>query len=196
VRRRDVSFGTPRTLLAKTRSPPVKRISSRTSFNRAFATQVAYTHIYEYLEYYRINDYNCTVVPLIRVFWGVVPRSLVDGIKVQTCSLYLHGIAVADFPPRRPGFARGQVKWNLWWTKCHKGRFSPSTSVSLANYHSTKFSIVIITRGRYNRPIGGRRTEWTQLDSPPPNRITRLWYRRKYMPTKRWSPPVIILHCT
>jgi hypothetical protein len=31
------------------------------------------------------------------------------------------------------------------------GRFSPSTSVSSANLHSTKFSILTITRGRYNR---------------------------------------------
>jgi hypothetical protein len=35
--------------------------------------------------------------------------------------------------------------WGLWWTKRHLGRFSPSTSVSPANY--TNFSITIITRG-------------------------------------------------
>jgi hypothetical protein len=40
--------------------------------------------------------------------------------------------------------------------------------VSFANHHSTKFSIIIIIRGSYNRPIGGRRSEWTQLDSTPP----------------------------
>jgi hypothetical protein len=49
------------------------------------------------------------------------------------------------FPPRRPGFASGQ----------HVGfvvnKFSPSTSVSPAN-HSINFSI-IITRGRYSRPL-------------------------------------------
>jgi hypothetical protein len=32
-------------------------------------------------------------------------------------------------------------------------------------YHSTNFSIIIITRGWNNRPIGGRSAEWTQLDS-------------------------------
>jgi hypothetical protein len=47
------------------------------------------------------------------------------------------------------------------------GRFSPSTSVSLANHHSTDFSIIIITRGWHNRPIGGRSAEWTQLDFTP-----------------------------
>jgi hypothetical protein len=43
------------------------------------------------------------------------------------------------------------------------GRFSSSTSVCPANLHSTNFSIIIITRGRYNRPFSGRRAEWTQL---------------------------------
>jgi hypothetical protein len=56
--------------------------------------------------------------------------------------------------------------WGLWWTKRHWGRFSPSTSVSLAN-HSTNFSIIIITRGWHNRPLGGRSAKWTQLDSTP-----------------------------
>jgi hypothetical protein len=50
------------------------------------------------------------------------------------------------FPLRRPGFASGQSMWGLWCTKWHWGRFSPSTSVSLANHHSTNFSIIIITR--------------------------------------------------
>jgi hypothetical protein len=33
---------------------------------------------------------------------------------------------------------------------------------------STKFSILTITRGRYNRPINGRRAEWTQFGFHPP----------------------------
>jgi hypothetical protein len=57
--------------------------------------------------------------------------------------------------------------WGLWWTKRHWGRFSPSTSVSPANLHSTKFSIIIITRGWHSRPISGRSTEWAQLTPPP-----------------------------
>jgi hypothetical protein len=56
--------------------------------------------------------------------------------------------------------------WDLWWTKRHWRRFSPSTSVSPASY-ATNFSIVIITRGWHNRPISGRSAEWTQLDSTP-----------------------------
>jgi hypothetical protein len=39
--------------------------------------------------------------------------------------------------------------------------------VSPANHHSTNFSIIKITRGWHNRPIGGRSAEWTQLDSTP-----------------------------
>jgi hypothetical protein len=73
---------------------------------------------------------------------------------------------VAGFPPRRPWFASGQhvgfvVDRGAW------GRFSPTTSVSLAN-HSINFSIIIITRGWHNRPFSGRSTVWTQLDSTPP----------------------------
>jgi hypothetical protein len=34
--------------------------------------------------------------------------------------------------------------------------------------HSTKFSILTITRVRYNRPITGRRAEWTQFGLHPP----------------------------
>jgi hypothetical protein len=67
-----------------------------------------------------------------------------------------------------PGSIPGLVKWDLWWTKWRWGRFSPSTSVSPANLHSTKFYIIIITRGTYNRPFSGRRPEWTQLGLHPP----------------------------
>jgi hypothetical protein len=37
-----------------------------------------------------------------------------------------------------PGSIPGLVKWGLWWTKWRWGRFSPSTSVSPANIHSTE----------------------------------------------------------
>jgi hypothetical protein len=74
---------------------------------------------------------------------------------------------VAGFPPRWPWFTPGQIMWDLWWTKRHWGRFSPSTSVSPANHHSTNFCIIIITRGWHNRLIGGRSAEWIQLDSTP-----------------------------
>jgi hypothetical protein len=34
--------------------------------------------------------------------------------------------------------------WDLWWKKWRWGRFSPSTSVSPANLHSTSFSTITI----------------------------------------------------
>jgi hypothetical protein len=86
---------------------------------------------------------------------------------------------VAGFPPRRPGFSSVQVLWDLWWTKWHWGRFFfPSTSISPANHHSTKFPILIITRGKFNRRIGGRRAEWTQMDSTPPPPLFKLKRKR------------------
>jgi hypothetical protein len=43
---------------------------------------------------------------------------------------------LAGFPPRRPSFAHGFGKWDLWWTKWRRGRFCPSTSVSHAKLRS------------------------------------------------------------
>jgi hypothetical protein len=77
------------------------------------------------------------------------------------------GLAVAQAVSRWLPTAAARVRVRgLLWTKRHWGRFSPSTSVSPAN-HSTNFFSIIITRGWHNRPIDGRRAEWTQLDSTP-----------------------------
>jgi hypothetical protein len=71
---------------------------------------------------------------------------------VQLASPYLKQL-VAGFPRRRPGSAPGSGKWDLWWTKWRRGRFSPSTSVSPAKtIHSTNFSIITIIRGSWQRP--------------------------------------------
>jgi hypothetical protein len=72
---------------------------------------------------------------------------------------------VTGFPPWRSILVL--VKWDLWWTKWRWGRFSLSTLVSPANLHSTKFSIIIITWGRYNRSFSGRRAKWTQFGLHP-----------------------------
>jgi hypothetical protein len=77
--------------------------------------------------------------------------------------------------------------WGLWWTKRHWDRFSPSTSVSPAN-HSTKFSIIIITRGLHNRPISGRSAEWTQLNST--THYTNL--KKIMIGTRRRTDPVLL----
>jgi hypothetical protein len=74
--------------------------------------------------------------------------------------------------------------WDLWWTMWRRGRFSPSTSVSPA-IHSTKFSILTITRGRYNRSVSSRRAEWTQFGLHPPlcklKKIKNYSLLREYM---------------
>jgi hypothetical protein len=42
-------------------------------------------------------------------------------------------------------WVRAQVRsCRIWWTKWHSGRFSPSTSVSTSNFHSTDCSTLII----------------------------------------------------
>jgi hypothetical protein len=78
--------------------------------------------------------------------------------------------AIAQLSSHRggPGWRPGLLKWDLWWTKWRWGRFSPSASVSPANLHSTKFSILTLAWGRYNRPISGRRSEWIQFGLHPP----------------------------
>jgi hypothetical protein len=64
-----------------------------------------------------------------------------------------------------PGSRPGLVKWNLWGIKLPWGRFSPSTSVSAANLHSTKSSILKITRGRNNRPEVADVSSGPRMDS-------------------------------
>jgi hypothetical protein len=58
------------------------------------------------------------------------------------------GLAIAEAVSRRlptaAALLRSQVRWDLWCTKWHWGRFSPSTSVSPANSHSTDRSTLII----------------------------------------------------
>jgi hypothetical protein len=55
---------------------------------------------------------------------------------------------VTAFPDSIPR----QVMWDLWWTKWHWGRYSPSTSVSPVIFRSTNCSIFI------NNPISTKTT--------------------------------------
>jgi hypothetical protein len=71
--------------------------------------------------------------------------------------------------PGSPGSVPGKVMWDLWRTKWHWGRFSPSISVFPANYHSTNCSAFVI-RGWYNMPNSGRHTKWTQSQLNPRKR--------------------------
>jgi hypothetical protein len=76
------------------------------------------------------------------------------------------GRSVSGFPPWRPGFdSKLGVTWDLWRTKWHS-----DTSVSPANSHSTKCSILIsVIRGWYSEPIIVRRIKWAESHSTPRN---------------------------
>jgi hypothetical protein len=59
---------------------------------------------------------------------------------------------VASFPPRRPGFAPGSGQVGFVVNKVALKQVSSEYFGSPANLRSTKFSILTITRGKYNRP--------------------------------------------
>jgi hypothetical protein len=71
------------------------------------------------------------------------------------------------FPPRRPGFVPGSGQVGFVVDKVAWGRFSPSTFVSPASLHSTKFSILTITRGGYYRTEVVDVPNGSSLDSTP-----------------------------
>jgi hypothetical protein len=48
--------------------------------------------------------------------------------------------------------------WDLWWTKWYWGMFSPSSSVSPANSHSTDCSTIII----YHPGLVQQDKQWPQ----------------------------------
>jgi hypothetical protein len=49
--------------------------------------------------------------------------------------------------------------WDLWWPKEHFGKFSLSTSISLANHHSTDCSTITII---YHPGMVQQAKEWMQ----------------------------------
>jgi hypothetical protein len=71
--------------------------------------------------------------------------------------------------------------WDLWWTKWHWGRFSPSTSVSPANSHSTGYSTCM---GHLSSEVGtiGHLVVDVQsrLNLTPPQEINK---KAPYLPT-------------
>jgi hypothetical protein len=66
---------------------------------------------------------------------------LLSQLQKSTTNYYAMHLCFYDF--------KTTYDWALQWTKRHWGRFSPSTSVSPANHHSTNFSINIITLAKY-----------------------------------------------
>jgi hypothetical protein len=54
---------------------------------------------------------------------------------------------VTGFPPRRPGFKPGSGHVGFVVDKVTMGQFSPSTSVSPANLHSTSYTTLTLIWG-------------------------------------------------
>jgi hypothetical protein len=111
----------------------------------------------------------------IRPHWNVTSYVWIHLKKLPLRSLALPvtgrgGRAVAEAVSRwlLTAAARVRVRAACEVYGGQRGRFSPSSSVSLTNHNSTSFSIIMITRGWHNRPISGRSAEWTQFDSTFP----------------------------
>jgi hypothetical protein len=77
---------------------------------------------------------------------------------------------------------KGLVKWDLWWTKWRWGRFSPSTSVSLANLHSTNCSTITLFYhlGLYKRPEVAAVPGDVSPTPPKKKKVTEKYYANGY----------------
>jgi hypothetical protein len=104
-----------------------------------------------------------------RTLRTIVSKNHTTTAAQVTAELNIHlGHAVAQAVSRWLPTATTRVRVRAVCGVCvGQSRFSPSTSVSLANHHFTNFFIITITQGWHNRPIGGCSAEWTQLDSIP-----------------------------
>jgi hypothetical protein len=79
------------------------------------------------------------------IMWGTRSKRRIDGMKIFI-NKPRHSLGGYSPASHRgvPGLRPSQVMWDLWWTKWHWGRFSPSTSVSPANSPSTNSNTLII----------------------------------------------------
>jgi hypothetical protein len=83
-------------------------------------------------------------------------------------------------PDSKPGLAM----WDLWFKKWRWGRFSPSTSVSIANLYSTNISTIKITYhpGLVQKASTGRSTgsPTAEIKKTPqfPSELLMLWEAR------------------
>jgi hypothetical protein len=95
----------------------------------------------------------------------------------QTCETMLY-VSSSSLASHRgcPGSRPRLIKWDLWWKKWRLGRFSPHTSVSPANLDCTKFSILTIARGRYNRPEVADVPSEPSMDSTLPVCELNKWF--------------------
>jgi hypothetical protein len=108
---------------------------------------------------YRATPTTCSFVSIINHFAHHCFGSIQIQLQVLKCCDHIY-VIICNYLCNRPcpssggqsptshhggpGSSPGQVMWDLWWTKWHWGRFSLSTSVPLANSHSTDYSTFII----------------------------------------------------
>jgi hypothetical protein len=83
----------------------------------------------------------CSCIPHQTGYWRIKNKSWVSVIIRPR-----HSSSGQSLASHRggPGSSPGLVMWELWWTKWRWGRFSPSTSVSPANLHSTNCSTITL----------------------------------------------------
>jgi hypothetical protein len=85
---------------------------------------------------------------------------------------------VAGFPPLRPGFDPGSGQVGFVVDKMALGQvFSEYFGFPCQSSFHRKFSILTITRGRYNRTVNGRGVEWTQFGLHPRLCANKKWKR-------------------
>jgi hypothetical protein len=102
----------------------------------------------------------------VRLVW----RSLQHFMRSCKDSIAALAQAVTSrFPIAGSRFRPSQVMWDLWWAKWHWGRFSPSTSVSTGNPHTTKCSTFI------NHPRPVRRNGGINTVSNTPTSLSFTW---------------------
>jgi hypothetical protein len=96
-----------------------------------------YIHTFFNKQVLSINNYKILTMPNFDVIICYILKISVGRATAQAVSRRL---------PNAAARVRAQVMWDLWRTNWHWGKFSPSTSVSPANSHSTDCSTLIIYR--------------------------------------------------
>jgi hypothetical protein len=119
-----------------------------------------------------------------------------------------HGRAIAQAVSRWLPATAARVRARVWSSGICGGQSGAGAGfIRVLRFplpiHSIKFSILTITRNRYNRPrINGPRAEWTQFGLHPPlwklkkkisrpshkeKRIAQVFYRSVHQPTSVWD---------
>jgi hypothetical protein len=114
--------------------------------NQASLQRYHYTNHWDFLVLWRGSVISCqsvNVCPLIPSIPSLSLFKLCPGFSFETYDPLWPCHSSGGWSPASHCGGPGQVMWDLWWTKWHWGRFSPGTSVSPANSHSTDYSTII-----------------------------------------------------